>query len=65
MNRLNSVRMLCVVNSLFIVLGWSSASWAQSGTTGGSGQLQELSTRILSNRDLPLVLEQAQGILQQ
>jgi len=65
MNRLNSTRMVCVVNSLFIVLAWSCACCAQSGTTDSSGESQSLSDRILSNRDLPLVLEQARGILEQ
>ncbi len=66
MNRRNSARMLCVLlSSLLIMIAWPRACCAQSGTPDRSDQLQALVTRILSNRDLPLVLEQAQGILQQ
>ena len=65
MKRLNSVQVSFVIAALSIAAGCSWTCCAQSGDAGHADPLLELSNRILSNRDLPLVLDQAQGILQQ
>lgn len=59
MKRQNAVQVSWV--SLFVVMSCACVCSAQLGTT----ESQPLSTRILSNQDLPLVLAQAQEILKQ
>lgn len=58
-------QVLFVTMGLALALGWSRPCQAQAEGSDCADPLLALSRRILSNRDLPLVLERAHTILQE